>query len=104
MKLGVGWILGLSGQTLAYDFILHNLVLEWWGKSNREILHNYGWLMNIDEENAIIFLMANKKLSHINEAGQARMVDVGDKPITQRTAIARGSVRMKAETLVLIEQ
>lgn len=34
------------------------------------------------------------KLSHVDEAGRARMVDVGDKPETERTATAEGLVRM----------
>jgi cyclic pyranopterin phosphate synthase len=42
------------------------------------------------------------KLTHIDIAGQAHMVDVGAKPATQRLAIARGEVVMKAETLGLI--
>ncbi len=39
------------------------------------------------------------KLSHFDEEGRARMVDVGDKPVTQREAIASGRVIMKPETL-----
>jgi cyclic pyranopterin monophosphate synthase len=42
-------------------------------------------------------------LSHVDESGRASMVDVGAKPDTQRSAIARGHVSMKAETLALIE-
>ncbi len=42
------------------------------------------------------------KLTHLDEAGRAHMVDVGGKPDTERTAIARGEVRMKADTLALI--
>ena len=42
-------------------------------------------------------------LSHVDAAGRARMVDVGDKEITQRTAVAEGRVEMQAETLRLIE-
>ncbi len=42
------------------------------------------------------------KLSHLNEAGEARMVDVGDKPVTHRTAVAEGRIRMQAQTLELI--
>ncbi|GAB4160805.1 MAG: cyclic pyranopterin monophosphate synthase MoaC [Candidatus Promineifilaceae bacterium] len=42
------------------------------------------------------------ELSHIDEQGQARMVDVGAKPDTERVAVARGSVQMAAETLQLI--
>ena len=43
------------------------------------------------------------KLSHLNERGEAHMVDVSDKDVTSRTAIAEGFVSMKAETLALIE-
>ena len=43
-----------------------------------------------------------KKLTHLDEQGRARMVDVGHKPETQRTAVARGEVHMKPETLDLI--
>jgi cyclic pyranopterin phosphate synthase len=42
-------------------------------------------------------------LSHIDERGQARMVDVGHKPVTRRQAAARGWVVMKPETLLLIQ-
>jgi len=37
------------------------------------------------------------KLSHLDDAGRARMVDVGDKPETERTASADGLVRMSRE-------
>ena len=42
------------------------------------------------------------KLSHVDEAGRARMVDVGDKPVTERTAVAEGAVRMSREAFDLI--
>src|SRR5512146_540392 len=42
------------------------------------------------------------KLTHLDEAGRAHMVDVGPKPDTERMAIARGEVLMKPETLALI--
>ena len=42
------------------------------------------------------------KLTHIDEHGHAKMVDVGHKPDTERTAVARGEVHMKKETLDLI--
>ena len=42
------------------------------------------------------------KLTHLDEHGQARMVDVGHKPDTERIAIARGEVHMLRETLELI--
>lgn len=44
------------------------------------------------------------ELSHLNERGEAHMVDVSDKAVTARTAIAEGYVRMKAETLALIRE
>ena len=37
-------------------------------------------------------------LTHLDQKGQARMVDVGDKPVTAREAAAEGRVRMNAET------
>jgi cyclic pyranopterin monophosphate synthase len=42
------------------------------------------------------------KLTHIDETGAAVMVDVGDKTVTSRTAIAEGHVEMRRETLELI--
>jgi len=48
--------------------------------------------------------MSEKKLSHIDESGRARMVDVGQKPVTERMAIAKGDVIMQPETLALIQQ
>ena len=41
------------------------------------------------------------KLTHIDESGRARMVDVSDKAITAREAVAEGFVRMSPETLKL---
>ena len=46
--------------------------------------------------------MAKKELSHYDQAGRARMVDVGNKKITRREAIARGFVRMQSATLARI--
>lgn len=42
------------------------------------------------------------KLTHLDESGQAKMVDVGHKAETERVAVARGSVTMQPETLQLI--
>jgi cyclic pyranopterin phosphate synthase len=42
-----------------------------------------------------------KKLSHLDASGEVHMVDVGGKPLTLRTAIAQGRIRMKSETLAL---
>jgi cyclic pyranopterin phosphate synthase len=41
------------------------------------------------------------KLTHIDEAGRARMVDVSDKAATAREAVAEGFVRMSPKTLAL---
>ena len=41
-------------------------------------------------------------LSHIDNEGRARMVDVSDKPVTSRMARATGSIRMRPETLEAI--
>jgi cyclic pyranopterin monophosphate synthase len=46
--------------------------------------------------------MPTPKLTHVDESGHARMVDVGAKPDTERTAVARGEVHMKKETFDLI--
>jgi cyclic pyranopterin phosphate synthase len=48
--------------------------------------------------------MSKPKLTHVDAKGNARMVDVGDKPVTERLAVAKGEVLMKAETLALIRQ
>jgi cyclic pyranopterin phosphate synthase len=42
------------------------------------------------------------KLTHIDSTGRAHMVDVGDKPVTERIAIAKGEVHMKRATFDLI--
>jgi cyclic pyranopterin phosphate synthase len=43
-------------------------------------------------------------LSHLNEHGEAHMVDVSVKPVTLRQAIARGKIKMSQATLTAIEQ
>lgn len=42
------------------------------------------------------------KLTHINEAGEAHMVDVGNKAVTHRIAVAEGRISMQPQTLELI--
>src|SRR3989344_8165614 len=42
------------------------------------------------------------KLTHLNESGEAHMVDVGAKEVTARAAVAEGLIRMQPETLRLI--
>jgi cyclic pyranopterin phosphate synthase len=44
------------------------------------------------------------ELSHLDEQGRARMVDVTEKPETRRVAVASGFVRMQPETVALIER
>ena len=45
-----------------------------------------------------------EELTHIDQSGQAHMVDVGEKEITRRKAVARGRVWMKPETLELVRE
>jgi cyclic pyranopterin phosphate synthase len=40
----------------------------------------------------------SERLTHLDDRGRARMVDVGDKPVTTREATARGRIRMAQET------
>ena len=44
----------------------------------------------------------NANLTHINKSGEANMVDVGDKEITQRLAAAQGLIKMQSATLDMI--
>ena len=44
------------------------------------------------------------KLSHVDQAGRARRVDVGDKPATARTAVAEGAIRMSADAFRLVAE
>jgi len=46
--------------------------------------------------------MAEKKLSHVDERGAARMVDVGGKPATARRAVARGMLTLSPDTVALV--
>lgn len=48
--------------------------------------------------------MTGDGLTHFDASGNAHMVDVSDKPVTDRIAVARGTVRMSAETLALITE
>ena len=47
--------------------------------------------------------MGKPRLSHIGDKGEARMVDVSDKPATARTAVAEGFIAMAPATLALLE-
>jgi len=44
------------------------------------------------------------QLTHLDERGRARMVDVGSKPHTERVAVAKGEITMRPETLALIQE
>ncbi len=48
--------------------------------------------------------MTKHRLTHTDKAGNARMVDVGDKPHQLRTAKARGFIAMQPETLKLVRE
>ncbi len=48
--------------------------------------------------------MADKSLTHVDEAGRPRMVDITEKPATRRQATARGVVRMQPTTLGLLKK
>jgi cyclic pyranopterin phosphate synthase len=49
-------------------------------------------------------MASKKRLSHVDSRGRVTMVDVGDKPVTSREAIARGSIRMSREALAQIRK
>ena len=42
------------------------------------------------------------KLTHVDEGGRARMVDVGDKPTSERVAVAEGAITMSREAFNLV--
>lgn len=44
------------------------------------------------------------QLTHLDDRGAARMVDVGDKAVTERIAVAAAAVSMQPETMALLEQ
>jgi cyclic pyranopterin monophosphate synthase len=44
------------------------------------------------------------ELSHLDDAGRARMVDVGDKEVTDRRALARAVVRMSPDTAAAVRR
>lgn len=48
--------------------------------------------------------MATKKLTHLDDQGRAKMVDVGEKPVTRRRAVAEGVVRMQPATAKAIKE
>jgi cyclic pyranopterin phosphate synthase len=48
--------------------------------------------------------VTSDRLTHTDESGAARMVDVGGKPVTDRRAVARGVVRMSPSTAALVAE
>ena len=48
--------------------------------------------------------MVNKKLTHVDSRGKAKMVDVADKPDQLRTAVAEGLIALKPETVEMIRK
>ncbi|TPG82503.1 cyclic pyranopterin monophosphate synthase MoaC [Brevibacillus laterosporus] len=49
-------------------------------------------------------MSTHDQLSHFNEQNRARMVDISDKAVTEREAIARSRIVMKPETLLRIKE
>ena len=47
--------------------------------------------------------MKKERKSHFDSTGNVSMVGNGDKPVTERTAVARGKVTMQRDTLELIK-
>lgn len=45
-----------------------------------------------------------KKLTHTNQQGSARMVDIGEKDVVRRTASATGFISLDNETLLLVKE
>ncbi len=45
---------------------------------------------------------SSPSLTHLNRSGQVHMVEVGDRPATDRTAVAEGFIRMRPEVLTLV--
>jgi cyclic pyranopterin phosphate synthase len=79
-----------------------NGILRKWATQGRTIVAIGGaaYKAEVDEE----MTDAPSGLTHVNEAGEAHMVDVGDKDVTVREAEARGQVVMREETLALIRE
>lgn len=46
--------------------------------------------------------MSDERLTHVDETGAARMVDVGEKPVTHRRAVAGAIVHMRPETVAML--
>jgi cyclic pyranopterin phosphate synthase len=55
------------------------------------------------DESAAVTDPTAREFSHLDGAGKLRMVDVADKPLSVRTALASGAIRMQPETLKAIQ-
>ena len=55
-------------------------------------------------ESKLVVCVEGSALSHLDQSGAVRMVDVGAKSETERVAVAKGLVRMLPETLTLIKE
>ena len=48
--------------------------------------------------------MGSSELSHLNSKGEVHMVEVGDRPVTQRRAVAEGFITMQPQVLAIVIQ
>ncbi len=48
--------------------------------------------------------MGSSELSHLNSKGEVHMVEVGDRPVTQRQAVAEGFITMQPQVLAMVIQ
>lgn len=58
--------------------------------------------MSIQHDGGPTAASAGQPLSHLNDAGEAHMVDVAEKAVTARTAVATGQIAMAADTFALV--
>ena len=96
-KVSWEWIRGHSGHPLneLADTLARGEARAIRGSGSRKKANNRGDGQRRDE---------SPRLSHLDSAGKARMVDVGAKPDTERVAEAKGSVTMSPETFSLIRE
>jgi len=92
------WVKGHSGDPLneRADRLAYGAATSVTSQKKKDINEEGGLSEHLKEQTV--------DLTHINSAGEARMVNVGSKPDTEREATAKGFVRMKRETLELIKK